>query len=69
MSPWLNNLCSLCARNAGKRSTDHSDVNGYVKLGIEASVEIFPGEEHVPRSMTTERFLDLMESLRHPDGG
>ncbi|MFQ5702181.1 MAG: hypothetical protein ACE5HU_10085, partial [Acidobacteriota bacterium] len=34
------------------------------KLGIDASVEVFPGEGHVPRSMTTERFLNLLDGLR-----
>jgi len=34
------------------------------KLGIPAELEVFPDEGHVPRSMTAERFLDLLESLR-----
>ena len=33
-------------------------------LGIPVQVEVFPGEGHVPPSMTAHRFLDLLESLR-----
>jgi len=33
-------------------------------LGIKASVEVFPGEGHIPRSMTAGRFMDLIGRLR-----
>ncbi|TDI29498.1 MAG: hypothetical protein E2P03_10105 [Acidobacteria bacterium] len=34
------------------------------KLDIEAHLEVFPGEGHVPASMDGERLMDLLETLR-----